>query len=128
MAIEDIEKKAVRAVKHVKTAIGHKPTDAEAHRDSREQDESQRMGLGQRRINFIWEVTQSAIALSVVGTGLYTAAHLCIKNADTPGHEQAAITSFLLISNVVFLVIGFYFGRTNHVKVGGVEGGGSRER
>lgn len=68
---------------------------------------------GKRRINFIWEATQSVIALSVTLATLYVAARLAITD-----HSQTA--AFLLLSNAFFLVIGFYFGRTNHTRVGGV--------
>lgn len=69
--------------------------------------------LGQRRVNLIWEVTQGIIALLVTATTLFVAANL----AMTGSGETAA---FLLLSNSFFLVIGFYFGRTNHQQVGGV--------
>lgn len=83
--------------------------------------EQDRTTLGQRRINIIWEATQAVIALSVTFTGMYTAAVLAlrIEEAQKNPDKSAAITAFLLISNTVFLVIGFYFGRTNHQRVGG---------
>lgn len=71
---------------------------------------------GQRRINFIWEVTQAIIALSVTLTTLRVAASLSLK-------DNAQTATFLLLSNAFFLVIGFYFGRTNHQKVAGVSDG-----
>ena len=68
---------------------------------------------GQRRINVIWEITQSVIALIVVSTFLFVAAQKILRSdMDT--------TAFIVLSNVVALVIGFYFGRTNHTKTGGV--------
>lgn len=69
---------------------------------------------GQRQINRIWEVTQAIIAIAVSTATLYVAATLSIYNNG----EMAA---FLLLSNAFFLVIGFYFGRTNHQRVGGVD-------
>jgi hypothetical protein len=66
---------------------------------------------GQRRINLIWEFTQAGIAISVTITTLYVAAVLVIRGST----ETAA---FLLLSNAFFLVIGFYFGRTNHARLG----------
>jgi len=65
--------------------------------------------LAQRRINIIWEVTQAVIALLVTMATLYTAAKLALI---TPAQTAA----FLLLSNSFFLVIGFYFGRTNHAR------------
>jgi hypothetical protein len=76
-------------------------------------DEVDRLSLGQRRVNLIWELTQSLIAIAVTLTTLWTAASLAVAgNADT--------AAFLLLSNAFFLVIGFYFGRTNHQRTGGV--------
>lgn len=66
---------------------------------------------GQRRINLIWEVTQAAIALAVTTSTLYVAAKLAVL-------RPAETAAFLLLSNAFFLVIGFYFGRTNHARMG----------
>jgi len=76
--------------------------------------EEDRHSLGQRRVNIIWEVTQGAIALSVTGATLYVAASLSLR-------DEKQVAAFLLLSNAFFLVVGFYFGRTNHQRVGGVE-------
>jgi hypothetical protein len=78
-------------------------------------DSSERalVSAGQRQINRVWEYTQAAIALAVTGATLYVAARLAMKD------EQPA-AAFLLLSNAFFLVVGFYFGRTNHQKTGGV--------
>lgn len=75
---------------------------------------------GQRRINLVWEYTQSAIALMVTLATLFTAARLSVggQKSDAP---------FLLLSNGFFLVVGFYFGRTNHIRTGG-PGGSDVER
>lgn len=69
---------------------------------------------GKRRVNILWEMTQSFIAVTVTMFTLYVAAALALKGTG----ETAA---FLLLSNAFFLVIGFYFGRTNHQRVGGVD-------
>jgi hypothetical protein len=66
--------------------------------------------FGQRRINLIWEVTQALIAVVVTLATLYVAAQLALKGAG----ETAA---FLLLSNAFFLVIGFYFSRSNHNRI-----------
>lgn len=70
--------------------------------------EKAKVGSGQRKINIIWEVTQAIIALSVTGQTLYVAGRIATNTQDT--------SSFLLLSNAFFLVIGFYFGRTNHAR------------
>lgn len=85
--------------------------------------EENRHTAGQRRVNIIWESTQAIIALLVTCTGMYTASRLALRSSLSDNDKSAAITAFLLISNVVFLVIGFYFGRTNHQRVGGVDMG-----
>jgi hypothetical protein len=65
----------------------------------------------QRRISGIWERTQQVIALSVVLTSLFVSAYLAIQ----PGGNSA----YVFLASVANLVIGFYFGRTNHQRVGG---------
>lgn len=67
---------------------------------------------GQRRINVIWEVTQSVIALVIVLGNVAVAVYQGLI-----GHT----TEFpSILSNSLFLVIGFYFSRTNHQAIGGV--------
>lgn len=87
--------------------------------------EQDRRTAGQRRVNIIWELTQAVIALAVTGTGMMTASMLALRVDTSDANKSMAITAFLLISNTVFLVIGFYFGRTNHQRVGGVGGDNS---
>lgn len=60
---------------------------------------------GQRRVNLLWESTQSFIAILVTGALIYVS----IKKIDS----DAIKTAF-------FLIIGFYFSRTNHAAIGGV--------
>jgi hypothetical protein len=60
---------------------------------------------GQRKVNLIWEYTQSAISILIVLALIYCA----IAGVTSDG-----------ISNAAFLVIGFYFSRTNHQSIGGV--------
>lgn len=92
-----------------------KPPEEPDDDQSRTAEESE-TGLrteGQRRINLIWEVTQSIVALSVTIATLFVAGKLALSES---GYQSA----FLLLSNVFFLVLGTYFNRTNHVRVGGV--------
>jgi hypothetical protein len=60
---------------------------------------------GQRRINLIWEWTQSLIAVAV--TVAYIASQLL--RVESAG-----------LANACFLIVGFYFSRTNHAAIGGV--------
>jgi hypothetical protein len=59
---------------------------------------------GQRRINIIWEVTQATIAITCTGAMIYCG----IKKIDATE-----------LKNAFFLIIGFYFSRTNHTAIGG---------
>lgn len=60
---------------------------------------------GQRRINLIWEYTQAAIALAITIALIFCA----VKKIEAPD-----------IRNAFFLIIGFYFSRTNHAAIGGI--------
>lgn len=70
---------------------------------------------GQRRVNLIWEYTQAAIALMVVMTNLAVGIMLAIQ------HRPFTEYPFVLSSSL-FLIIGFYFSRTNHAAIGGIGG------
>ena len=77
--------------------------------------EQNRHAQGQRRVNIIWEITQAFVALAVTSTSLYVFAQLAVK-------DQWTVAAIGMLSNAFFLVIGFYFGRTNHQRTGGVGG------
>lgn len=83
--------------------------------------EQDRRTASQRRVNRIWEMTQAIVALSVTGATLFAACSI-LKDNDLNK------TAFVFLTNVFFTVIGFYFGRTNHQRTGGVggESAGSR--
>lgn len=67
----------------------------------------------QRRISGMWERTQQIIALSVVEATLLV---ILIQVARGDPDVKTALAILFGLAN---LVIGFYFGRTNHQKVGG---------
>lgn len=90
-------------------------TDTKAVVSPKTTAEEDRHSTGQRRINLIWELTQTAIALSVIWSAVGAAVWIVVS--DTSNRLMA----FLFLSNVVSIVIGFYFGRTNHQRVGGVD-------
>jgi hypothetical protein len=69
--------------------------------------EEDRHTAGKRKINLIWEFTQSTIALLITAATI-----IAVLFALVEGN---------ILANAFFLVIGFYFGRTNHQRVGGVE-------
>ena len=60
---------------------------------------------GQRRINLIWEVTQAVIAVSITLAIIYTSINKVSSQE---------------LTNAFFLIVGFYFSRTNHQAIGGV--------
>jgi hypothetical protein len=58
----------------------------------------------------LWEMTQALIAVAVViATIAYNFVLLQRPPAPTPSE---------MLPNAFFLVIGFYFGRTNHARIG----------
>ncbi len=85
-------------------------------RDADTTAEQDRKTAAQRRVNILWEATQSVVALSVTFATLYVAVNLTLRVTATE-------SAFILLSNAFFLIIGFYFGRTNHQRTGGVGGG-----
>lgn len=94
----------------------------EADRKSRADTEAEALrAIGQREINLIWEQTQMKVALSVVWTALVVAGVLAVmgKWLGTVDIQLAAIVFLFGVAN---LVTGFYFGRTNHQRTGGVGG------
>lgn len=70
---------------------------------------------GQRQINLIWEKTQVILSVSVVWASLVVA--LILALGSQAANQQVAIVALFGMAN---LVIGFYFGRTNHQRTGGV--------
>jgi hypothetical protein len=67
---------------------------------------------GQRRINLIWEWTQSVISITVVIANMVVAVYDGISKQP---HEFPTV-----LSSALFLIVGFYFSRTNHAAIGGV--------
>lgn len=87
------------------------------------QDELNRKTLGQRRINMVWELTQALIAGSVVGTTLWVNGAIALNRDVASIVNQAASSALMQLNVMAALVTGFYFGRTNHERTGGVGGG-----
>jgi len=71
--------------------------------------EEDRHTAAQRRINLIWEYTQALIAVSIVLANIAYCFLMLIVVDPPPA---------VLLANAFFLVIGFYFGRTNHARIG----------
>lgn len=79
--------------------------------------EEDRHSAGQRVVNLTWENTQRLIALSVTWVSLMIATWLAIMGAT----ESVQTAALVFVFGVANLVIGFYFGRTNHQRIGGVD-------
>ncbi len=77
-------------------------------------DENALHSASQRKVNLIWEYTQMAVALSVVVTTMIVGAYTGIFL----GSDKTIPT---ILSVAFGTVVGFYFGRTNHQTVGGVQ-------
>jgi hypothetical protein len=71
---------------------------------------------GQRKINLIWEVTQAVIAILVTAANLTVAVYEGL--AGVTGKPAAPFP--VILSSAFFLIVGFYFSRTNHAAIGGV--------
>lgn len=71
---------------------------------------------GQRWINRVWEVTQALIALTVTVTAMVVVIRLVWLRIEIDKAVQ-------LLNAALFLILGFYFSRTNHQKTGGVSRG-----
>jgi len=66
---------------------------------------------GQRRINLIWEYSQAIIAIIIVSANvLYAFIPMFFAVVEQNKSD--------MLPNAFFLVIGFYFGRTNHARIG----------
>jgi len=70
---------------------------------------------GQRRINVIWEYTQAFIAVIVILTNMVVGIIFAVRRL--PAGEYPFV-----LSSSLFLIVGFYFSRTNHQAIGGTGG------
>lgn len=87
-------------------------------------EEEDRVALGQRNINLIWEKTQARIAIiSVVVSQLVNfvvIVSMLFKTSTPDPARIAVITASVAAMNLtVGIIIGFYFSRTNHSAIGG---------
>jgi hypothetical protein len=79
--------------------------------------EQDRHSAGQRRMNVVWEYTQAAIALGVIAAVLVVDAYVAVSGGQRSDISQSALMQLNVLGA---LVAGFYFGRTNHERPGGV--------
>lgn len=73
-----------------------------------EQVEDGLQSAGLRKVNLIWEYTQSFIAISVVLFTMIAGVYAMVYGKDIPS----------IISVAFGMVTGFYFSRTNHPSIG----------
>lgn len=81
--------------------------------------ETVRKTAGQRDINLMWETTQMKVALSVIWSSLVVAALLAVLGKWI-GSADLQLAAVVFLFGVANLVTGFYFGRTNHQRTGGI--------
>lgn len=65
---------------------------------------------GDRKINLIWEVTQAIIAITLIIGYLSIIANAALKQVEPKVPES--------MTNVIFLIVGFYFSRTTRATNG----------
>lgn len=87
--------------------------------------EEDRSTAGQRETSMMWEKNQKYIALIVISVSVIVAGTTVIFGHRI-GATDLQLASAMFLNGAANLVIGFYFGRTNHTKVGGI--GGSEGR
>ena len=68
---------------------------------------------GQRKINLIWEWTQSIVTICVVITNMVVATVNSVSGRGMQEHPA-------ILSSALFLILGFYYSRTNHAAIGGI--------
>lgn len=80
--------------------------------------EEDRHTRGQRSVNLLWEITQAVLSYGIIGVTLYVDARIAVGNVEIAANRLSALMQLNVMAG---LVIGFYFGRTNHQNVGGVQ-------
>lgn len=69
------------------------------------------------RYNMIWEVTQAFLAVSLTVAAIYSSLRFGETNVLTgPGGQAISVPVPETLKNALFVVLGFYFGRTNHAR------------
>lgn len=109
----------------VKAAIEHsgiEPTASAVSEKAAAQLEVSLKSEGQRTTSMLWEMTQKDVALSTVRTTLAVAGITAVFGSWLTIAESVRMGAFIFLYGVANLVIGFYFGRTNHQRVGGPGG------
>lgn len=87
------------------TLVTHDGTKDPEHAPPTTTGEQDRKSAGQRGINLLWETTQARIAVAIVGANIVYA--FVSPFLPAQAKEMAQV-----LSNALFAVMGFYFGRT----------------
>jgi hypothetical protein len=96
---------------HEAMSIGGIDDDIAAHQADDTQKRSSQTLAGQQRVNLIWETTQAFIAV-LITAAIVTASIITMLTG------KGEIPNILCAG--FGLVVGTYFQRTNHIKIGGV--------
>lgn len=96
----------------------HPPPPPEVKAPSTTTFEEDRTTAGQRQTSLMWETTQMRIALVAIGTSMLVSGILAVFGKAL-GTQDLQLASIVFMYGVANLVTGFYFGRTNHTRVGG---------
>lgn len=90
------------------------------------------ISAGQREVNLLWEHTQSRLALIIIVTfnlvvvavilWAISGGNLGVEGEPKNSSRELVLTALTLLYGLTNLVVGFYFGRTNHQRTGGVGG------
>lgn len=68
--------------------------------------------LGQRKINLLWEITQTGLAvLTLLFIGII---YVIQYNRGDPNPEAPEV-----LKNVLLIIVAMYYQRTNHTRIGG---------
>lgn len=74
---------------------------------------------GQRLINLTWEDTQKKIALYAVYLTMLISGAVVISGMFIPEIDKTlTVAAFTFLSSTTSLIVGFYFSRTNHARIG----------
>lgn len=77
---------------------------------------------GQRVVSMLWETTQKTIAMVTVGGAVSLSVVVVVFGKWLALEADVRIAAFMFVASAANLVIGFYYGRTNHQRVGGPGG------
>lgn len=91
--------------------------DTKENKASKTTVEEDLKSAGQRQINLVWENTQMRIALSVIWVSMGVSAAVAVAGKFL-GVPDLQLASIVFLYGVANLVTGFYFGRTNHARMG----------